>query len=62
MTVSPVVFVTGIDSPVTSDSSSEERPSSTIAVDRDLLAGADPQPVADLDLVEGHLVLGAVRR
>ena len=32
------------------------------AVDRDLLAGADPEPVTDLHLVEGHLVLGAVRR
>ena len=30
------------------------------AVDRDLLAGADPQPVTDLDLVEGDLLLGAV--
>ena len=32
------------------------------AVDRDRLAGADPQPVADLDQVEADLVLGAVRR
>ena len=31
------------------------------AVDRHLLARADPEPVTDLDLVEGHLVLGAVR-
>jgi hypothetical protein len=31
------------------------------AVDRDRLAGANPQPVADLDQVEGDLVLGAVR-
>ena len=30
MTPSPAVFVIGIDSPVTSDSSSEERPSSTM--------------------------------
>ena len=32
------------------------------AVDRDLLARADAEPVTDLDLVQGHLVLGAVRR
>ena len=61
MTVSPAVLVTGIDSPVTSDSSSDGAAVLDRPVDRDRLAGADPEPVADLDQVEGDLVLGAVR-
>ena len=60
MTLSPASLVTGIDSPVTIDSSTCERPSITFAVDRDLLAGPHPQPVADRDGVERHLLVAAV--
>ena len=51
---------TGIDSPVTIDSSSAERPSITLAVDRHLLARPHAQPVADRDRVERHVLVAAV--
>ena len=60
MTFAPASLVTGIDSPVTIDSSSDERPSTSDAVDRDLLAGPHPQPVADRDGVERDFLVAAV--
>ena len=59
------VLVTGMDSPVTIDSSTDERPSRTTAVDRDLLARPHPQAVADQDDVKRDFRLaavGAIRR
>ena len=52
MTVSPTFFSTGIDSPVSIDSSTAEEPSMQHAVDRDLLAGAHDDDVADDDLLD----------
>ena len=52
----------GIGSPVIIDSSTALRPSRTIAVDRHLLARAHAQAVADLDLVERHVLLRRRRR
>ena len=60
MTRSPGFFSTGIGSPVTIDSSTALAPSIDDAVDRHLLAGPDAQPVADLHLVERHVLLAAV--
>ena len=60
MTLAPTSLVTGINSPVTMDSSTALRPSTTDAVDRHLFAGADPQAVADLHRVELDFLLGAV--
>ncbi len=56
ISVSPSLLPTGMDSPVTIDSSSDERPSTTDAVHRHLLAGAHAQPVADDDGVERDLL------
>ena len=52
MTGSPVVLVTGIDSPVTKDSSTAERPSMTVHR-QGRLRLADAEPVAALDGVQG---------
>ncbi len=60
MTAAPAVFSTGIGSPVTIDSSTALRPSITDAVDRDALAGAHAQAVADAHLGERHVALAAV--
>jgi hypothetical protein len=58
-------LVTGIDSPVTIDSSSEEWPSVTMPSTgtfspRDLLAGAHAQDVADHDFIERDVLFGAI--
>ena len=60
ITLSPECFSTGIDSPVTIDSSTELRPSSDGAVDRNLFARPYAQLVADLHLIERDIVLAAV--
>ena len=60
MTVSPAVLVTGIDSPVTSDSSSEERPSSTVPSTGTFSPGRTRSRSPTCDQVEGDLLLGAV--
>ena len=52
MTVSPTFFSTGIDSPVSMDSSTAEGPRCTHAVDRDLLARTHDDDVADDDLLD----------
>ena len=52
VTGSPASFSTGIGSPVSIDSSTDERPSTHHAVHRHLLARPHPQPVADRDLLE----------
>jgi hypothetical protein len=41
---------------------SKSAPSSTIAIDRHLLAGADPQPVADGDQVDRDFLVATVRQ
>ena len=60
MTFASAVLVTGIDSPVTIDSSTDERPSITAAVDRDLLSRPHPQTIANKDGVERDFGLGTV--
>ena len=60
MSFAPTAFVTGIDSPVTMDSSIELRPSNQLAVDRHLLARADAQAIADRDRFEADLFVRAV--
>ena len=60
ITGAPASFATGIDSPVTIDSSTELRPSIT-PIDRDLLARTDAQTIPDLDRVERDLLLAPVR-
>ena len=60
ITRSPACFATGIDSPVTIDSSTTLPPSSTVAVDRHAVPGTDAQAVAGLDLVERDLLVRAV--
>ena len=66
ITLAPTSLVTGIDSPVTIDSSTALRPSSDVAVDRHLLARAHAQAVADLHGVELDLLArvpsGLIRR
>ena len=57
MTLSPRLFSTGIDSPVTIDSSTALRPSSTTPSTGTLLARAHAQPVADLHLLERHFLV-----
>ncbi len=52
VTRSPLLFSTGSGSPVSSDSSTALLPSITVAVDRDLVAGADAQYVADGDRLD----------
>ena len=59
-TLSPACFSTGIGSPEIMDSSMLLAPSSTIAVHGHLLAGPNPQPVADLHLFERDVGLLAV--
>ena len=61
MTLPPASLVTGIDSPVTIDSSTAERPSIDLAVDRHLVAGPHAQLVADRDRVERYVLVAAVR-
>ena len=60
MTVSPMVLVVGIDSPVTRDSSTDGPSLLDRSVDRHLLARTDPQPVTELDLIQSHFFVGAV--
>ena len=60
MTVSPAFLLTGIDSPVSIDSSTCELPSDDLAIDRDLVAGPDHDGVADQDLGGRNLDLAAV--
>ena len=48
MTLSPAFLVTGMDSPVTMDSSTELRPFEELAVHRNLFAWTDAQAVADM--------------
>ena len=60
ITVSPTLLVTGIDSPVSIDSSTCDAPSITVAIDRDLVAGPDHDDVAGQDLGGGHFDLLAV--
>ena len=56
----PLVFSTGIGSPVIIDSSTELVPSSTTPSTGILLAGADAQSVADVHVLERHVDFGAV--
>ena len=60
ITVSPGCFSTGIDSPVTIDSSTELMPSSNDAIDRHLLAGTHTQTIARMNPIERHVFFGAV--
>ena len=60
MTRSPGPFSTGIGSPVIIDSSTALGALEHDAVDRDLLARPDPQPIARDDLVERDVFLAAV--
>jgi len=52
VTLSLVAFSTGMDSPVTIDSSTALAPFTYRAVDGNAFAGTDTQPVAALDLIE----------
>ena len=54
------LFSTGIGSPVTIDSSTRARALEHDAVDRHLLARAHAQPVADVHVLERHVLVGAV--
>ena len=60
MTRRPASCSTGIDSPVTIDSSTALRPSSDLSIDRDLLARPHAQPVADHDAFEPDVRFSAV--
>ena len=60
MTLAPGCFDTGIPSPVTIDSSTLPLPDRTDPVHRQFFPGSYPEPVADGDLVERHLLLGPV--
>ena len=60
MTVAPVSFVTGIDSPVTMRFVDGAAAFDDNAIDRHLFAGPHAQPVADMDLIERHFFLAAV--
>ena len=60
ITLSPTLLVTGMDSPVTIDSSIALRPSTDLAVDGHALAGPHAQAVADDDLIEAHILVRAV--
>ena len=62
ITRAPALFSTGIGSPVSIDSSTLERPSSTIAIDRHLLARAHAQAVADVHVRQRDVLLAAVGR
>ena len=57
MTSSPGPFSTGMDSPVSMDSSTAERPSSDDAVHGDLLAGPHHDHVADDHVLHGDVDL-----
>ena len=60
MTRSPTVFATGIDSPVTIDSSMALRPSTISPSTGDLVAGPHAQAVADRDPFERDVLVGPV--
>ena len=60
VTASPGPTSTGTGSPVRSEASMAEVPSSTIAVGGDLLAGADDEPVADGEVADRDADLVAV--
>ena len=60
MTWSPAALSTGRLSPVSMLSSTAVAPVGDDAVDRHLLAGADPHQVADDDLLDRDVDLGAV--
>ena len=60
MTLSPASLVTGIDSPVTIDSSIDDAALDDDAIDRHLLAGPHAQAVADRDQIERHLLVRAI--
>ena len=62
ITRSPGCLATGIDSPVTIDSSTALRALEDDAVDRHGVAGPDAQPVARMDPVERDFLVVAVRR
>jgi hypothetical protein len=55
-------FSTGIGSPVTIDSSTCAAALEHDPIHRHLLARPHPQPVADLDTLERHILLGAIGR
>ena len=57
---SPASFSTGIDSPVTIDSSTVRRAFEHDAVDGDAFAGPHAQAVADVHLLQRHVLFGAV--
>jgi len=57
MTLAPTSFVTGIDSPVTKDSSERRAAFGQLAVDRHLLAGPHAQQIANHYAFERHVAL-----
>ena len=60
ITRSPFSLVIGIDSPVTIDSSIDERPSITIPSTRESFARPHAEMIADDDLVECNLLVRSV--
>ena len=60
LTGSPWVFSTGTGSPVSIDFVDRAPAFLHDAVDRDLVARPDPQPVADLHVLERHLLVRAI--
>ena len=60
ITLSPAVFSTGIGSPVSIDSSTLRSALQHLAIDRHLLAGSDPQAIADVHMRQRNVLFRAV--
>ncbi len=60
VTLAPALFSTGTGSPVSIEFVNRARSVYDLAVHRDLLARANPQPVADMDVLQRHLLVVAV--
>ena len=60
MTLPPTSLPTGMDSPVTIDSSSEERALGDFAVNRHLFAWSDTQPIANLQRGDLNFFVGPI--
>ena len=61
MTFAPTSFVTGMDSPVTIELVDRRAAFDQLAVDRNLLARPNPEPIADGDHVQGYLFVAPIR-